>query len=412
MGLGAATPTEQSGLRAIVVGAGIGGLTTAIALRRRGIEARVFERAPDLRAIQVGYGIHLWTNAMRGLQRLGLGEEVEAIGEAFETMDFATVDGPRLIDWPVGQMGRKLGAPTVGLTRADLHAVLVHALGDGIVEFGSELVEYSQDADGVSARFGNGREERAHVLVGADGLYSAVRRQLLGDAPPTYCGVFEWHAQIEPRPEFVPPGTYRERWGRGARFGFYPTKGGLCWYSLVRGPEGGSDPEGERKAAVLERLRGWPEPTEALIQKTPDAAIVRLDILARKPVKRWSDGRVTLLGDAAHAMPPNMGQGSAQAIEDALVLSRCLSEEADVAAALHMYERRRVPRATRMANMASLIGRAGRLENPAARAFRNRVMQLATPRVAWTRQQEDMAYDFWTGRGVPKSLLGHDQGPS
>jgi 2-polyprenyl-6-methoxyphenol hydroxylase-like FAD-dependent oxidoreductase len=398
------TPAERNGLQTIVVGAGIGGLTTALALRRRGIEAKVVERAADLKAIQVGYGIHLWTNAMRGLQQLGLGDAVEAIGEPFETMEFSTVDGARLIQWPVGEMGRRLGAPTVGLTRADLHAVLVAAVGDDPVEFGSELVEYAQDADGVTARFRDGRELRAQVLVGADGINSSVRRQLLGDDGPEYHGVFEWHAQIEPPPGLVPPGAYRERWGRGARFGFYPTKGGLCWYSLVRGPAGGRDPDGGRKAAVLERLSGWPEPTEALVRATPEEAIVRLDIVARKPVKRWSEGRVTLLGDAAHAMPPNMGQGSAQAIEDAIVLSRCLSEEPDVAAALRAYERRRIPRATRMANMASLIGRAGRLENPAARAFRNRVMRLMTPGVAWTRQQEDMAYDFWTGRGVPSSL--------
>lgn len=382
-------------MRVIVVGAGIGGLTTAIALREAGIEAVVFEHADALEQIQGRRSsIHLWTNGVRGLQRLGIGDRVADAGAPFDRAQVESLDGRLLVDWPVAEMVRRLGAPTVGIIRADLHSVLADALGADAIRFGARCTGYGQDGDGVVACFEDGREEGGDVLVGADGLTSTIRQQLLGDGPPVYTGRIQWQATLTPPEGLVPPRLYGNCWGRGRRFAFYPIPGGVCWYTMVSAPAGTADPPGGPKAAVLRHYRGWREPYEALIEATPDEAIDRLELVARRPGGRWVEGRVVLLGDAAHAMPPDMGQGSALAIEDALVLARHLAGGGDPGAALRAYETERLDRVNRIGRMAWRIARLGSLRNPLAVAGRNVFIRLISPRVAWNRHQQDMAYEF------------------
>jgi len=162
--------------RVMIVGAGIGGVTAAVALRRNGLDVTVFERAGDLSRIQVGLGVLLWPNATRALQEAGLGERAEAAGALVEVMEWGSAQGESWASWPVGEEGRKLGAPAVGITRASLHAAISEALEDGVLELGAEYVGFEQDEGGVTARFADGREERGSVLVGADGIDSVVRR--------------------------------------------------------------------------------------------------------------------------------------------------------------------------------------------------------------------------------------------
>jgi 2-polyprenyl-6-methoxyphenol hydroxylase-like FAD-dependent oxidoreductase len=250
----------DTALNVAIVGAGIGGLATLLSLRRIGIAAALFERAPNLDAIKVGYGIHLWSNAMRALGTLGVAQEVEAAGERFERMQIMSLRGRRLLDFPVDELARSVGAPTIGINRADLHAVLAGAVGERTIRFGSELVDLQQDGDGVTLRFSDGHDARYDFVVAADGIKSFVRSKVLGDGPPSFVGVVERHAAVAVSDERVPPRTFRERWGHGSRFGFYPIKGGTCWYTLVPEPAGGTDPGGP-KQAVLERFGDWPEPT-------------------------------------------------------------------------------------------------------------------------------------------------------
>lgn len=382
-------------MRVLVIGAGIGGLTTAIALRQAGIEAVVYERAETLEHIQGNRSsIHLWTNGMRGLQRLGIGDRVAAAGAPFERAELVTAGGKRLVDWPVAEMGRRLGAPTVGIIRADLHRVLADALGADAVRFGARCSGFTETQDGVVARFDDGSEDRGEVLVGADGLSSTVRQELLGDGPPIRTGSIQWQAVLTPPPEGLAlPSVHHNRWGHGARYAFYPVPDGFCWYTMIHAPEGSVDRAGS-KAAVLERIGDWGDPYVALAEATPEAEIGRLDLLARKPDGRWVEGRVALLGDAAHGMPPDMGQGSALAIEDAVVLTKYLAGGGDVPAALRGYQDHRLDRVNRLARMAWRIARVGSYENRLAIAWRDFLIRLIAPGVAWKRQLQDMAYDF------------------
>ena len=165
----------MAGIKVLVVGAGVGGLTTAIALRRAGIDVEVYERRADATKILTGSGIHLWQNAVRALQQLGVADRVQAVGEVVEKMEWRTPSGSLIAEWPVGELSRTLGAPAIGISRADLTDALRGALPEGTVRLGWNASGYTQDATGVTVRFDNGEEARGDVLIGADGVNSITR---------------------------------------------------------------------------------------------------------------------------------------------------------------------------------------------------------------------------------------------
>jgi 2-polyprenyl-6-methoxyphenol hydroxylase-like FAD-dependent oxidoreductase len=331
-------------MRAIIVGAGIGGLSAALALRRAGIDATVLERADDPRTTQVGGGFHLWGNALRASRKLGLEERFEDIGAVIRHTEFFSWRGKHLAEWPVAEVSGAVDAVDLGVSRADLQRVLHDAAGEWVVP-GAELVSFSDDGDGVTATLADGRIERGDLLVGADGLRSAVRSQLLGPARPDYSGYVQWQTVTREGADLLGEGMERIFFGPGLRTVFHHVGGGqLFWAAVTYGPESDAGAPPGRKRTLLERFRGWPEPIEAAIEGTPEDQIVGLAVYDRKPVKRWGEGRVTLLGDAAHPMTTNTSQGGNQAIEDGVVLANCLSADGDVSGALRRYEEQRIPR--------------------------------------------------------------------
>jgi 2-polyprenyl-6-methoxyphenol hydroxylase-like FAD-dependent oxidoreductase len=360
--------------RTIIVGAGIGGLTAAIALRQAGADPLVVERAPSLEALQLGAGLHLWTNALQALRQLGLAEQVAAIGTPMRTQRYLDWRGRSLGTLDVEGISHRLGAPTVGVSRPQFHRVLADALDGTQVRLGAACVGFEQDRRGVTVRFDDGTEERGDVLVGADGIGSVVRRQLHGPTPPVYAGYTAWRAICDFSHPRVPVGEMWIHWGRGARILHYHVSGQrLYWLALVKAPQGGSDPPGGRRRAVTERYRGWPEPIEAMLASTDESAISRADVVDRDPIGHWGTGRVTLLGDAAHPMTPNLAQGAGQAIEDGVALARALDEDADAVAALRTYEQRRAERANGLSETSRMVGRLSLLSSPLTCAARDNV---------------------------------------
>lgn len=356
-------------MRAIVVGAGIGGLTAAISLRRVGVEAVVFEKAPELR--EIGAGISVWTNAMRALEKIGLADAVRAAGRQEIGGTIRSWNGKRIAEIPADALEKRFGLNVV-LTRPKLQETLLAALPDGAVRLDAECVGFRQEGSGVTALFSGGREERGDLLVGADGLHSVVRERLFGDGRPRYAGFTAWRGLADLGNGRESDGF--EAWGRGNIFGLVSLgRGRFYWYATKNAPEGQDDaPEG-RKAELMRRFGGWHEPIPTVIGATEEAAILRNDVYDREPLKRWGRGRVTLLGDAAHPMTPNLGQGACQAIEDAVVLAECVSGEASVAGALRCYEERRAGRVAGIVRRSRLLGRAGQLENPLLCALRDAV---------------------------------------
>lgn len=371
--------------KAILIGGGIGGLAAAIGLKGAGFEVEVFEQAAAL--AEVGSGISLWRNALAALDRLGVFGRLRALGIAGQEGAIYRPDGRLLarMEAPRGG-GASPGGAILLLHRAELHRVLLDAAGLDVVRTGARCVGIDQDEAGVTARFADGREARGDLLVGADGLRSVVRKALVDPSPPRYAGYTVYRGIAAFDPAKVVPG---ETWGRGLRIGRWGLAGGRSyWYASHAVPEGRGDPAAGRKAGLLALFRGWHAPVGDLIAATDEAAILRTDIYDRRPLSRWGVGRATLLGDAAHPMTPDLGQGACQAIEDAAILADCLRTPGDIPAALRAYESRRIPRTARVVAAARRIGRMARWSNPWACRLRDALM--SSP-LAARMQAEQMA---------------------
>jgi 2-polyprenyl-6-methoxyphenol hydroxylase-like FAD-dependent oxidoreductase len=341
---------------AVVIGGGIGGLTTAIGLRRVGLEVAVFERMPRL--TEVGSGLTLWINAMRALRRLGIADAIGARGGRVDEIENRMADGSSLKTLPVGELARKHGQDSFGLHRAELQQGLAAELPDGTVRLASQCTGYRQDRDGVTSTFADGSEMRSEILIGADGIGSVIRKGMLGDQPPRYAGYTCWRSATAFDHPDTQPHTYIQVYGKGANFGVFPVGNGVwSWYgtgmaepttNMSRGPDIAKE--------AIAQFRDWWGPVPAVIEATPPEDVVRQDIYDRKPVDVYVDGRVALIGDAAHPTTPALGQGGCMAIEDGVAIARELSLRADIPIALRRYNEARRERTSYIVNQARLQG--------------------------------------------------------
>jgi 2-polyprenyl-6-methoxyphenol hydroxylase-like FAD-dependent oxidoreductase len=367
----------------LIAGGGIGGLTAGIALRRSGFDVRVFERAPEIH--EVGAGLTIQSNAVLALRRLGLDEALLGSGQRLGAGSVRRPDGKVVSRADLAAVGETVGAPVVAIHRATLQHLLFDALGADAVETGREVAAYEAGPDGVRIVFRDGGEAEGSLLLGADGLRSAVRARMLGDGEPLYAGYTCWRGVTREGGPVADESS--ETWGRGRRFGIVPIeRGRIYWFATLNTPAGGRNEPGAAHASLAELFAGWHRPISEVLAATPAEAILRNDILHRLPAPRWVEGRVALLGDAAHPMTPNLGQGACQAIEDAVILAdRLARNAADPAAALRKYERCRKSRADAVVLASLRLGRLAQLENLTARWLRDHLLAL-TP-ASMTRAQ-------------------------
>ncbi|MFE3493947.1 FAD-dependent monooxygenase [Streptomyces sp. NPDC059175] len=367
---------------AVVVGGGIGGLAAAIGLRRIGWEVTVVERARVL--ADVGAGISLHANGVRALDVLGVGEAVRAAARPQYTGGTRTPDGGWLARMDGAALERELGTPIVGVPRAVLHRLLRESLPPECLVVGTEVTSVDCTdpgrprvplADGVLG---------ADLVVAADGVHSRLRSQLIPDHPgPVYSGSTVLRAITE---HPVPLRTdFELTWGKGAEFGHIAFADGRAeWHAVL------NSPPGTRHADVLAALRrrfgGWHDPIPALLDATRPGTVLHHDIHELvTPLPTFTTGRIALLGDAAHAMTPNLGQGACQALEDAAILAAALAAEPTVESALTRYDTERRPRSQSVARAARQAGRMGQqLTHPLAVALRNTGLRL-TPSAVTVR---------------------------
>jgi 2-polyprenyl-6-methoxyphenol hydroxylase-like FAD-dependent oxidoreductase len=364
-------------VRVIVVGGGIAGLSAAIGLRRSGHEVIVLERAS--RIDPIGAGLTLFANAMTALDRLGMRDAVAARGAPAKRSAILTWKGRELARVP-----RDLLEGTIAIHRADLQLELAAAAGE--VRLGAEITAVEQQDDGAVARGADGSEERGDLLVGADGLNS-ITRSAIADVRPRYAGYTAWRG-VSPVP--VEPGRLTESWGVGERFGLVDIgRGRTYWFATKNAREGEPDEPDGKKAEMLRRFSGWHEPIAAIADSTDEPAILRNDVYYLGRLSRWSAGRVVLVGDAAHATTPGVGQGAAQAIEDAVVLADRLASSGDLATALGEYEATRRPRARAVLKLSRRTDKAAQLASPLGWRFRNAIVRRL-PEWAQRRQLEPL----------------------
>jgi 2-polyprenyl-6-methoxyphenol hydroxylase-like FAD-dependent oxidoreductase len=370
--------------RILIIGAGIGGLTTAIALRQAGVDAHVFERAAELK--ELGAGIGLSPNAIRVLKHLGLMQQVLEKGTVIETATTYATTGKIIGTLPT----HGTDVPGVCLHRADLQQLLWSALPQEAVHLGEQFLEFKQTAHAITCSFASGRNESGDALIGADGLRSTVRAQIIGDGDPVYRGYQCWRGVCDRRGSSV----LTETLGAGIRVGVLPLGSrGSAWWCCANEIEGAKAQAAGAKSRLLSWIGHWHQPIPEVIQSTDPAAIIQTGIYDRSPVRTWSQGRCTLLGDAAHPTTPNMGQGGGMAIEDAIVLSRCLLNWPHPADAFQIYQQMRYARTARVTRISRYAGTMGQWKHSGAVWFRNSLYRLASNRFSAKSYLKFVDYD-------------------
>ncbi len=307
--------------KAAVVGGGIGGLAAAVALTRAGWQTDIYERASGLP--ETGTGLGIWPNALRALDRLGLGEAARARGRRQPNGAITRPDGSKIATIDTARLERRLGEPVYLLSRPALLSLLASAAPP--IHFGTAVADPRE----LQASYG--------LVVGADGIHSATRRAVFGQAAGlVYSGWTVWRGTV--RLDLESGG---EVWGRAHKFGFTPQEPGHTnWYAVRTAPEGYRPPDGD-----LAELRGlfgrWHDPVPRILDRLDLDGVLRHDLHYLEALPSYVRGNVALLGDAAHAMTPDLGQGACQAMIDAVALGEALGAEPGVPQALARYDRER-----------------------------------------------------------------------
>ena len=328
-----------------VIGGGLGGLATAIALRKQGIDAHVYERAKEFRP--VGAGLALFANGLNSLDAIspGIVENLKRASCPLNQSVFKKHTG-ETITQNTATHQEKYGQPTLLFWWWRLQQVLACALPPEAIHLGYRCIGFEQDENGVTAYFDGDKSVRADLLIGADGINSPVRKTLIGDVEPRYLGSMSWRAVIEYNHELLNPNELIFMKGEQKVIYFFDVGGGYrCWTVRALMPKSPVlESAAEIKSRVVDQFSGCWEPLREIIGATDPEQILFSPICDRLPLKSWSQGRVTLLGDAAHPMAPSMAQGANSTFEDAYELAQCLSESSSIAEALTSYENRRIPR--------------------------------------------------------------------
>ncbi|MER5323476.1 FAD-dependent oxidoreductase [Streptosporangium roseum] len=396
--------------RAVVVGAGIGGLTAAVALQQRGWDVTVFERASSLEP--VGSGLAVSANALKALDTIGVGDEIRKLSAIQGEGGVRRADGRWLMKTTEESTSARYGDSVVLLRRADLVDALSARLAPGTVRLNATVTEVDPESGRVTVETGSPGADRAdgpaggtetgaagveigltggtetgaadvetgaetgttdveaELVVAADGIHSPIRAALFpGHPAPRYSGVTSWRVLI---PDGGVPGQTSESWGDGKAFGIMPLAGGLAYcYATDTVPAGGGG--GDQRAELLRLFGKWHAPIPALLAAASSENVLRNDVhYLATPLPAMHRGKVALLGDSAHPMTPNMGQGACQAIEDAVVLAHIAGKGAGLAG----YTAARLERTAKIVARSASICRASQLRNPLAVRLRDTMMAL------------------------------------
>jgi len=363
--------------KALVIGAGIGGLAAAVALRRAGWNVRIFERAASPR--ELGFALLLAPNAMHALGELGLGDAVRHGGFVATSGEMRRPDGTVLRRFDVASVRMLLDEDTVCILRPVLHGALLDAVGLSSIDLESAASGFVTHPDGVRLKLADGRSAEGQILVGADGVASAMRTQLHpAERPPRPSGLLAIRGVARDVVAYLGGASGAQYFGHGFEAGL--ARAGereVYWYLSIKAAHF-DEPRGPM--AVAEHCAAqFHEPFRAIVRATPREDLRLDELFERDPISPWGHGAVTLLGDAAHPMLPHAGQGAAQALEDAVVLGsslRDVDEQPSIEAALRRYERVRIPRTHAVVALAKRNARMGSIDNAVGCWMRDQIIRF------------------------------------
>jgi 2-polyprenyl-6-methoxyphenol hydroxylase-like FAD-dependent oxidoreductase len=373
----------------IIIGGGIGGATATLALQKIGVEAEMFERAAKLK--EVGAGIALWNAPFRALERLGIGEKIRSSatplkfgvmgfpsGKVFQKLDFEKILGSQFSENFI-------------IHRADLHSAILSGLDKNSIHTDHECERIEQNSDGVKVTFKNGKTTEGDLLIGADGFSSVVRKSLFGETTVRYSGQTCYRCVVDI--SALQPSTLSEIQGKGQRFGIAPiNEKRVYWFAAMNVPQGEKDDPAKRREFLLDKYKDWAFGIPEMIAATSNS-ILRNDLVDRVPLKTWTKGRITLLGDAAHPMIPNLGQGACTAIEDGFILAKNILKHGVIADALNLYEAERFRRTNRIVKQSWQFSIPLVWTNPLAVWLRNKMFEYTPNSFSEKLFRENICFD-------------------
>lgn len=351
-----------------IIGAGIGGLTTALTLQQKGLRPVIYESAPEIRP--VGAGIIMASNAMQVFRQLGIHEKIENAGYRVSQVKITDEKLRTLSAIDLSRYENTYGVHNVAIHRADLQKILAEAIGFDHIHLSKRLTHIRED-ETYTLTFKDGSTVHSEVVIGADGIRSVVREQLLGPGEIRDTGQRCWRGVVN----MELPARYaheaNEAWGKGKRFGFVKINARqVYWYAVAN-----ARLVKQNDMPLADLFREFHPDMIQIIAGTPEENLFFSDIIDLKPIYQWHRRNACLIGDAAHATTPNMGQGACQAVEDAYTIGKLLQPGKSMETVFAGYEKTRIKKAHTIVNRSWKMGQMAHWENPVAAWFRNTLMK-------------------------------------
>lgn len=351
-----------------ILGAGIAGLSTAIALKNAGVDAMVFEAAPEIKP--VGAGLGLGANAIKAFNVLGLDTEVMNAGRFLPSFTVYNQDGKIITKTDSVSVSKKYGLDNFTIHRADLHALLLSKINPSSIRVNKRVHRIGQNESTIILHFQDGTIHETDYLIAAEGIHSLVRNYLLPQSTPRYAGYTCWRAVIDNTN--LQLYECSETWGSNGRFGIVPLAGNkIYWFACVNTPANNAVVKNFTTQDLLNQFADYHQPIPAILKGTKNESLIWSDINDIKPINRYAFKNILLIGDAAHATTPNLGQGACQAIEDAVILADEMKQTGDIVTAFKQFEKRRLKRTHWIVNTSGRIGKLAQLENKFLITVRN-----------------------------------------
>jgi len=367
-----------------IIGAGIGGLTTAIALEQKGIKTRIFEQAEHIK--EVGAGIILANNAMQVYEKLGLRKVIEENGNPISSMNITKSNLKPLSKIDLSYFEQKHNTKNIAIHRGKLQQILIDKLKSNKINLDHKLTSIVKNENGYDLNFENGNKIQSSTVLGADGLNSIVRQNIFPNNSIRNANQICWRGVTE----YELPVKYRnelnEAWGKSERFGFVQiAENKVYWYALKSFKKNKSE---FSINDLHQYFSSYNSIIKDIINSTKKEQVNTAEISDLKPTNTWFKGNVCLIGDSAHATTPNMGQGACQAIEDAYVFSECLNKYS-ITKTLSEYQKLRLPKAHQVVKTSWIVGKMAHLSNPILIGLRNQMLRL-TPSSVNRKQNEQI----------------------